>query len=59
MSKESGNNRIEQTTEDSSAQILAHQIHVGYGGSDLDNWLEAEEIVKDRKIFSQEQVTMA
>ncbi|MBF0505142.1 MAG: DUF2934 domain-containing protein [Candidatus Omnitrophica bacterium] len=28
--------------EDSSIQLRAYQIHLEKGGSDLDNWLEAE-----------------
>jgi len=58
MSKKDRNIQT-QTVEASSIQYLAHQIHIGYGGSDLDNWLEAEEILKNKKSFSQEQVTMA
>jgi len=45
--------------DENSIQLLALQIHIGYGGSDLENWLEAEEILKNKKSFSQEQVTMA
>ena len=59
MTKENGNIQAELPVEDSSVQSLAHQIHIGYGGSDLDNWLEAEEILKNKKSFSQEQVTIA
>ena len=59
MSKEIRDNQTELTVEGSSIQLLAHDIHVGYGGSDFDNWLEAEEILKNKKSFSQEQVTMA
>ena len=59
MSKEIRDNQPELTVEGSSIQLLAHDIHVGYGGSDFDNWLEAEEILKYKKSFSQEQVTMA
>jgi hypothetical protein len=28
--------------QDGSIQVLACQIHFGYGGSDLDNWFEVE-----------------
>ena len=45
--------------DENSIQLLVLQIHIGYGGSDLENWLEAEEILKNKKSFSQEQVTMA
>jgi hypothetical protein len=58
MSNEIRGIQNELTVEGSSIQILAHQIHVGYGGDELDNWLEAEEILKDRKSFSQEQGAM-
>ena len=39
MSKEIRDNQTELTVEGSSIQLLAHDIHVGYGGSDFDNWL--------------------
>jgi len=58
MLKRDGNIQTELTVEGSSVQSLAHQIYIGYGGSDVDNWLEAEEILKNRKSFSQEQGTM-
>ena len=54
-----GHIKNEPTVEGSSIQNLAYQIHVGYGGDELDNWLEAEEILRNKKSFSQEQVTMA
>jgi hypothetical protein len=44
--------------DNNSIQLRAYQIHQEKGGSDLDNWLEAEEILKNKKPFSQEQVTM-
>ena len=59
MPKEIRSIQTKPTVEGSSTQLLAHEIYVGYGGSDLDNWLEAEEILKNKKSFSQEQVTMA
>ncbi|MBF0505145.1 MAG: hypothetical protein HQL14_08620 [Candidatus Omnitrophica bacterium] len=59
MSKKIGDIQTELNVEESSKQLLAHQIHIGYGGSDLDNWLEAEEILRNKKSFSQELVTMA
>ena len=33
--------------DDSSIQLLAYQIHQEKGGSDLDNWLEAERSLKN------------
>jgi len=33
--------------QDSSVQLLAYQIHLKRGGSDLDNWLEAENLIKN------------
>ena len=59
MSREIMDIPKELTVDESSIQLLAFQIHIGYGGFDLDNWLEAEEILKNKKSFSQEQVTMA
>ena len=56
MSKEGGDIQTELTVEDSSIQNLACQIYFGYGGSDVDNWLEAEEILKNKKFFPQELV---
>jgi len=41
-------------SDDVSIQIRAYQIHLEKGGSDLDNWLEAE-----RSFLSQELVTKA
>lgn len=32
----------EDAEKGSSIRLLACQIHFGYGGSELDNWLEAE-----------------
>ena len=55
MSNEIRDIQNELTVEDSSVQSLAHQIHIGYGGSDVDNWLEAEETLKNKKFFFQEQ----
>jgi len=36
--------------EDSSIKLKAYQIHLAKGGSDLDNWLEAEQILKEPSI---------
>ena len=33
--------------DDNSIQLRAYQIHQEKGGSDLDNWLEAERCLKD------------
>jgi len=33
--------------EDSSIQTLAYQIHLRHGGSELDNWLEAEQVLRN------------
>ena len=49
MSKKDRNIQT-QTVEASSIQYLAHQIHIGYGGSDLDNWLEAERTLQGEQI---------
>jgi hypothetical protein len=35
------------TVEDSSIQTLAYQIHLSHGGSELDNWLEAEQVLRN------------
>ena len=59
MPNEIGEIKNELTVDGCSIEILAHQIHMGYGGSDLDNWLEAQDTLKDKKTFSQEQVTIA
>ena len=34
------------TVDDSSIQLRAYQIHQEKGGSDFDNWLEAEKSLK-------------
>jgi hypothetical protein len=36
--------------DDNSIQLRAYQIHQEKGGSDLDNWLEAERILKNDKL---------
>jgi len=33
--------------QESSVQLRAYQIHLEKGGSDLDNWLEAEQFLKN------------
>jgi hypothetical protein len=35
-----------EADENSSIQLRAYQIHLDKGGSDLDNWLEAEQDIK-------------
>jgi len=59
MSNKTGYIQNELTVEGSSIQSLAYQIHVGYGGDELDNWLEAEETLKNTKSLFREQVTTA
>jgi len=34
-------------SEDSSIKLRAYQIHLEKGGSDLDNWLEAEQFLRN------------
>jgi hypothetical protein len=36
--------------ENSSIQLQAYQIHLEKGGSDLDNWLEAERNLKNNQL---------
>ena len=36
--------------DDNSIQLPAYQIHQERGGSDLDNWLEAERILKNDQL---------
>jgi hypothetical protein len=36
--------------ENSSIQLRAYQIHLDKGGSDLDNWLEAERSLKNSQL---------
>ena len=36
--------------EDKSIQLRAYQIHQEKGGSDLDNWLEAERSLKNSEL---------
>jgi hypothetical protein len=35
--------------ENSAIQLRAYQIHLEKGGSDLDNWLEAERSLSDKQ----------
>ena len=44
-----GNIQTNLAVEDSSIQLRAYQIHEEKGGSDFDNWLEAEQILKNNK----------
>ena len=43
----SENNLTLVAQEDNSIKLRAYQIHLEKGGSDLDNWLEAERFLKD------------
>ena len=40
--KESNSSQTKPAVAEGSIQLLAYQIHQEKGGSDLDNWLEAE-----------------
>ena len=42
---ESGNSQMKAAGDGSSVQTLAYQIYQEKGGSELDNWLEAERIL--------------
>ncbi len=42
---ESGNSQMKGAGDGSSVQTLAYQIYQEKGGSELDNWLEAERIL--------------
>ena len=42
---ESGNSQMKGAGGDSSVQTMAYQIYQEKGGSELDNWLEAERIL--------------
>ena len=46
-SRVSKNIQTKAPVEFNSIQRLACQIHYEYGGSDIDNWLEAEQIIKN------------
>ena len=39
-------NQVIKDDIDSSIKLRAYQIHIDKGGSDLDNWLEAEQSLK-------------
>ena len=39
-----------EADENSSIQLRAYQIHLDKGGSDLDNWLEAERSLKNNRL---------
>ena len=43
----SGNSQMKENGDGSDIQTLAFQIYQEKGGSDLDNWLEAERILKN------------
>ena len=42
----SGDVQMKLSPEDSAIQLMAFQIHLAFGGSDLDNWLAAEEVLR-------------
>jgi len=44
---ESGDIQTKVADVDSSIQLRAYQIHQEKGGTDLDNWLEAEQSLKN------------
>ena len=48
-SMDSGDEQWKVAMEDSSIQHTAYQIHQEKGGSALDNWLQAEQILKNDK----------
>jgi hypothetical protein len=39
--------KINIAENDSSTKLRAYQIHLEKGGSDLDNWLEAEQFLRN------------
>ena len=39
-----------EADKNSSIQLRAYQIHLDKGGSDLDNWLEAERSLKNNQL---------
>ena len=43
----SGDLQMKLSRNDGEIQNMAFQIHLAYGGSDIDNWLEAEQILKN------------
>ena len=47
---DSGNIQTKQADVDGSIQLRAYQIHKEKGGSDLDNWLEAERSLKNSQL---------
>ena len=42
----SGDVQMKLSPKDSAIQLMAFQIHLAFGGSDLDNWLAAEEVLR-------------
>jgi hypothetical protein len=49
-STKSGNNQMKGAGDGNSVQTLAYKIYQEKGGSELDNWLEAERILKSAEI---------
>ena len=47
QAEKDGNIQTKEAEEDSSIKLRAYQIHLEKGGSDLDNWLEAERCFKN------------
>ena len=47
MSTETGDIPAEAAAYNDSIQLRAYQIHQEKGGSDLDNWLEAERSISN------------
>ena len=50
-SMESGDIQTKRAVDESSIQLLAYQIYQEKGGTDLDNWLEAEQGLKKERIL--------
>ena len=45
VTKQAGDMQTRDAVKDSSIQLRAYQIYQEKGGSDLENWLEAEQIL--------------
>lgn len=46
----SENIQMEETGDDSAIKLRAYQIHQEKGGSDIDNWLEAERSLENVQV---------
>jgi hypothetical protein len=42
--------QADMAVDDNSIQLRAYQIHLEKGGSDLDNWLEAEKSLMNNQL---------